>query len=48
MLELANLQALLSKDYYVILGPSLYFNFTIQCEAEKYLNSKKFNAKCVQ
>ena len=46
MLEIANLQTLLAKDYYVILRPSLYFNFTKQCEAGKYLNQENLCQLC--
>ena len=45
-LELANLQTLFSKNYYAIFRPSLYYNFTIQCEAGKYLNKNKLCQRC--
>ena len=46
-LELANLQTLFAKNYYVILRPSLDYNFTIQCEAGKYLSEKGICYRCL-
>ena len=46
-LELANLQTLFAKNYYVILRPSLDYNFTIQCEAGKFLNDKGLCQICL-
>ena len=45
-LELANLQTLFSKMYYVILRPSLYYDFTSPCKEEKILNSSKICQRC--
>ena len=45
-LETANLQTLFSKIYYVILRPSLYYNFTIKCEAGYFLNETKMCQRC--
>ena len=44
--EIANYQTLFGKDYYVILRPSLNYNFTIQCQKGEFLKDNSLCQKC--